>query len=382
MNKSKYNFAVILLVTLLFGLLLYYFNDNRSDLNTKCINEEKKYGCWRDSLLSTLSDRGLSDSYDLLANFYNTDPEFVSECHGFTHEMGEQAYNIYKYNKKIDLTPKTSYCGYGFYHGFMEALLQTNGNIKEAEDFCSYADKQLLQFNKKTNVACYHGIGHGAVDGSGETVWENSQEFISSALKICKAVSSSSEQIYQCGTGVFNSLAIALNSDSFNLNFSGNPYLICKNQEKNFKRACYEQMNTRVASISTLDLAKGVKLVSEIPERAYAVYAMEQLAPATISGRVGKNSDFSYEIGVCKSLLNHLSKPCIEGLVGGILEFGKPDFEYVEAMGLCSKVGENEYKDHCMKYVISSLRILYSDEKITEICSNLEGRYSAYCSNS
>lgn len=381
MKKSKYNSVVIVLVVSLVVLLSYYFYDSRKEFSVKCINGEKKYECWRNSLLSTLNNRGLSASYDLLADFYNTDPEFVSECHGFTHEIGEQAYSIYKSKKKIDLTPKTSYCGYGFYHGFMEALLQTDGNIKDAEGFCDYADKQLLEFNKKTNIACYHGIGHGAVDGSGSVTWESPQEFIGEALKICKVIANSSDRIYQCGTGVFNSLAIVLNSSMFDLNFSGNPYDICLVQENDFKRACFEQMNTRITTLSNGDLSKGISYILKIPEKEYSIVAMEQLAPATIAQKVGKNSDFNSEISTCKSSVEYLRKPCIEGLAGGILEFGKPDSEYIEAMDLCESTGTVEYKDICYRYVLSSLKILYSQDKVSEVCKTVTKEYTKYCQN-
>ncbi len=381
MKTSKYSFLVVFFTLLLVAMLGYLLTNKYNNENQfYCENTSDKYNCWRDSLNNALKKGGLVASYDLLAHYYETDSGFVSECHGFTHELGQKSYELYRNDKKISLSPKVSYCGYGFYHGFVETLLHLDGDISEAEKFCEYADNELSSFSKKTNVACYHGIGHGAVDGSGKLNWDNPQDFISAGLKICITVSKTPDQVYQCGTGVFNSLAIALNSYAYNLNFSGNPYQICSSQEDQFKRACFEQMNTRISGLSNSDLSLGVKYVLEIKDKKYSAFAMDQLAPATIASRVGKNENFDKEIMVCKSLPENLAKPCIEGLAGGILEFGKPDYEYIEALKLCESGSMNESdKEICYKYIASSLGILYSSDRVDEICKNVDSKYRIYC---
>jgi hypothetical protein len=379
MSKLKTSLVAIFLSLVLITLTTQFSNGQKA---SNCSNQDskKQYDCWRGSLLNTLNSKGLSSAFDLLAYYYDNESNFSAECHGFTHELGQSSYLIYKKTGKIDLTPKTSYCGYGFYHGFMEVLLQQEGSILNAEKFCNYADKQLSLYNQKTNIACYHGIGHGAVDGSGKIKWNSPQEFISSALKICKTISNSEKHIYECGTGVFNSLAIVMNSGSFDLNFNGNPYDICSNQEKIFQRSCYEQMNSRVAAISGGDLAKGVKYILKIKDKENAVHAIDQLAPAIISVRVGHNNSYSNEVNICKSLPDYLRKPCIEGLSGGILEFGEPGQEYVEALNLCkSNTLENIDKKYCYNYVIASLKMLYTSEKSKSICRNIDPEYNANC---
>ncbi|MCE9549079.1 hypothetical protein K8Q98_01635 [Candidatus Nomurabacteria bacterium] len=91
--------------------------------NIKCPNTAEKYNCWRDELENILNRKGLSASFDVLAVLYETEPDFVSECHGYTHELGEKAYFLFSRYKNIEMTPKASYCGYGFYHGFIETML-------------------------------------------------------------------------------------------------------------------------------------------------------------------------------------------------------------------------------------------------------------------
>lgn len=371
---------VVIFLSLVLIVATKYLDSKNITYSCDSLKDKSQYDCWRISLLDTLNRKNLSSAFDLLAHYYDTENGFSAECHGFTHELGQASYSIYKKTGKIDLTPKTSYCGYGFYHGFMEFLLQQEGSISNAEKFCNYADTQLSLYNQKTNIACYHGIGHGAVDGSGKIKWNSPEEFISSALKICKTISDSDKHIYECGTGVFNSLAIVMNSGNFDLNFNGNPYDICAKQEVIFQRSCYEQMNSRVATLAQGDLSKGVKFILNIKDKQNAKYAIDQLAPAIISARVGHNNSYDYEVKVCKTLSDYLRKPCIEGLSGGILEFGEPGLEYKEAINLCqSNLLDKTDKKYCYDYVIASIKMLYPKEKSVSICSTIDPEYNTSC---
>ncbi len=379
MKKSLASFIVLLLGVLLLFFVIFIREKETSEVKINCGNVSD-VACWHSLLIQTLEKKGLNKAFNVLAELYNTEPGFVSECHSFTHDLGSEAYNIYKSTGQLDLTPKTSYCGYGFYHGFMETLLSRTGNIKEAEDFCAYADKQLENFNKKTGIACFHGIGHGAVDGDDLESWGNPQKIINPALNICKLLPQSQE-IYECGTGVFNSLAIALNSGSYGLNKSEkNPYSICLTQEDNFKKSCFEQMNTRAMYLANSKLSEAIKFIFAIKNSVYSTSALEQLVASAISHKVGKNENYSLEIKDCQSLSGDLRNSCFDGLIGGILEFGRPGEEYLEALDLCKNAGLHESdKKNCYNRLISTSKILYSVTEAKKICQMIDIRYQNSC---
>ena len=117
-----------------------------------CLDAAEKLTCWRNFLNKVLEEKGLGAAFDVLAKLYDTEPVFASECHSYTHELGEKAYAIFSKNGNLEMTPKASYCGYGFYHGFVETLLHSEGSIKQAQEFCSLADKQLSSYGKKTRA--------------------------------------------------------------------------------------------------------------------------------------------------------------------------------------------------------------------------------------
>ncbi|MCE9549078.1 hypothetical protein K8Q98_01630 [Candidatus Nomurabacteria bacterium] len=190
------------------------------------------------------------------------------------------------------------------------------------------------------------------------------------------------EQIHQCGTGVFNALAIALNSNLYNLNSTEDPYKICLNQEADFIKSCYEQMNTRAASLSKGDFALATKFIIKIQNKEHSLAAMEQLVPAIIVDKVGQGNDFSPELKVCMSLPDYLKKACINGIVGGILEFGKPDYEYLEALDFCNYTDLSELdKKQCFKFVASSSYVIYSSDKAKHICDMIDKKYEPICKN-
>lgn len=380
---SRNNFIIIGLLIIFLILLGYLFSiqyrNNSTDI--KCPDGSEKYECWRQILDETLEQKGLVASFDILEELYETEPEFASECHSYTHELGERSYKLFSIHKDIEMTEKASYCGYGFYHGFVETLLHSGAPIKEAQDFCLYADKQLSAYGSKTSIACYHGIGHGAVDGSDPRNWGDPQKLIEPGLSICSTVSVLPEQIYQCGTGVFNALTIALNGKLFNLKqVEADPYEICLNQTEDFIRSCYEQMNSRVSNLSNGNFDEAVKFVMNIPDKKYSIIAMEQLAPAMIASKVGQNYDFSNEVKTCNTMPEYLQQPCINGLAGGILEFGKPNYEYVEAIDFCELPVLNEEQNKaCIHFVVANSRVIYSSEKAEQICAMIDGKYELNC---
>ena len=342
-----------------------------------CQSSDNKYQCWEDLITATLKAGGLDSALEVLAGLYYSEPEFAGECHSYIHTLGEAAYRQFSQNGIFEVTFKSSYCGYGFYHGFMETLIQDGKSPAEASELCSDADKQLAGYTSKASIACYHGIGHGFVDGSDPRAWGNPAAVIKPGLDICKKISDNKEIIYLCATGVFNSLAIAYNGNQYGLKPNReNPYGICGDQESHeFKRACYQEMNTLVFSIGG-SFAEAANFLKKIPELIYAQFATEQLAgvAATLS------IDDEY-ISICQSL--ETKDFCLRGLVGGTLEYGKPGAEYYKALELCEKdAWERREKEVCYLYLISSVRHLYQSEKAKEVCRLIPEEYRNVCSSS
>ena len=363
------------------------FDEKGTAITYNCNEEDNssdwsKRQCKEDTILRVLTEQGVGTAFDVLEDFYTTDPDFAADCHGYTHLIGEEAYALYAEGKEIVLGASTSFCGYGFYHGFMETLVFTKGDIKEAREFCAYVDNQLSKQSAGASNACYHGIGHGTVDGSDPRAWGDAQSVIQPGLEMCELIGANEFQKYLCGSGVFNSLAIMYVGGQYKLSFDRqDPYATCRTQEEPyFQKSCYEEMNTLVLSVADFEFQEAVLLVESISDDYYAQRAMEGLASYAASFRSARPTENTDLVLTCRSLSDRLHMICITGFVGGLLEFGPPGYQYVPALEFCGLNIFTEEEQHaCYKTALGHTSHLFPEEKYQEVCTLVEQQYKKLC---
>ena len=201
----------------------------------KCEHVEAKEQCFADRIEEAYAARGLTSAFDLIAALFSRDEEFAANCHGNAHALGALAYSDFKRGIPLDFSAKASYCGYGFYHGFMEALLQDGGNAREGRELCEHLGTRFYAQSVDVSGACYHGIGHGSVDGSDPRVWGDPEAMIAESLALCEEVtaglSPSVEEkgpLYRCVTGAYNSLEILSHAPKYGLaTLEKDPFAFC-----------------------------------------------------------------------------------------------------------------------------------------------------------
>src|SRR3989344_7401121 len=209
--KKRFIFFFLVLMISLTVLIFKNQSPNSQEFKNPCqgLAESKKQQCFQEMMESTLTKSGLDQAFMLMDQLFKTDPTFAKDCHDFAHLLGEKAYQQFLTDQKFNLPDKTSYCAYGFYHGFMEKLLHSGGSLDQAKSFCKYAGEKLGQQNADAEGACYHGIGHGAVeDVTDPKLFGNSQAIIQPSLDLCEQVSETEDKLFRCTTGVFNALEI------------------------------------------------------------------------------------------------------------------------------------------------------------------------------
>lgn len=363
-----------------------HIKNNRSLVSaSECSNLAKdiQLKCWESAIEDTLKKQGLDASFALLDQFYKTEPQFASNCHSFTHMLGQSAYYLFSKQHSINLTPKASYCGYGFYHGFMETLLNTTGNLEEAHSFCEMVDSQLTTLSARSIGACYHGIGHGVTDGSELRTWGSIDAIISPGLTLCQKISSNEKDLYRCGTGVFNSLAIMLGANQYGLKLNRkDPYKLCsKFPQKSFKEACYHQMNTITLWLGNHQLKQAARYVETIKDDHYAVIAMRGLAAEAASTYIAK-SDFSENILDCQSSQPRLQIICIDSFAEGLVEHGNPSQRHIKAFELCqSSLLTTSQRDSCFQSILDYLKKVSTHEGYQIICQNIPKSQKNNCTD-
>lgn len=376
---------MLLPVIIFFEILcLYLINQKNetSDITSsvayeKClVNKDngQRLQCWEDLIDSVLNKEGLDQAFILVGDLFEKDRQFASNCHSFAHKTGEFAYDLYSGNKQFSLTAKTSYCGYGFYHGFMEKLLNTTDDLDQARSFCEFADAQLAKKTIDAKGACYHGIGHGAVDGEDPRSRGNAIDTVNPGLQLCEKVSVSRDQLFRCTSGAFNALEILMSQGQSGLGLNGkDPFWICRFQPEKYKRPCYTQMVVAAKNVAHQDFIKTAEFIDTIVEDDFAIETLEALAVEKVNS---PNRDYSEMIGFCRGLKQRFKLPCIKAYGEGFLKYGPPQTEYIEAIKFCSSelLSESEHKI-CFGRALSLLRNLYTVGKSEEICNTVEEKY-------
>ncbi len=390
---NKNFFLVLAAAILLAGLILVLAHAKTRSLaagkqqtsaGTDCSASNNQELCWQQQMKQTLQSQGLPAAFDILANLYDTAPAFASQCHAFTHELGQEAYEMFASHQDFELNSKTQYCGYGFYHGFMETLLQSTGDVSQAQNFCAYVGKKLAGQTSDGEGACYHGIGHGAVDGTDIKAWGNPQAMIDPSLKLCKFASCDNQQfLYRCVTGVYNALEILSSDPQYKLTMiQKNPFWLCPSQPEFYKEPCYTNMLPSLLRFTNNDLVKSEKMIEKIPEQtAIKTTVSYSLFHEFIRLNLERpNYNIENGVQICHGLADPYRLSCIEGLAGGHMKYGDPQQAYVKGLAFCKMpILKSDEEDSCYNTILTRLPIWYSPAKSAEICSSVDVKFQTYC---
>lgn len=353
--KMKVKLVIVLVVGV--AAISYLLSDNCA--NKSSISEKQQ--CWEKLIEDTLKDKGLDTAFNLVDSLYSSEPQFASDCHGFVHLLGEKAYELFSQKQDIKLSSKVTYCGFGFYHAFMEKLLRESGDVNQARAFCDLVGKSAGQ-NELSRLACFHGIGHGLLeDVPNPYLAGDDQAIIQTPLALCDAIGETFEEKRRCASGVFNVIAIYYANPKSGLQAKEeDPYFICRNLSKlYFQKPCYDQMNTYVLfHLSSGDLLQASKFAESIPEDVFGSAAMHGLAGAYGQSNVGKVS-YTQVVQICQNIQARLTSICLEGFLMGLVEGGQPGQEHVEGQKFCesSNLHQDE-RDVCLNLLTDYFKVI------------------------
>lgn len=384
MIKLKILFSVLIIIIAFEASLLLINKNNHlqiTPLVCSKLDATSKLKCFEDLMDQTLKNSGLDKTFELMDNLFNIDPDFAANCHGFAHLLGEKAYLLFSQDKDFILSTKTSYCGYGFYHGFMEKLFQSKGTIDQAQDFCKWAGQKLKDTTSDAEGACYHGIGHGAVeDVTDPKLFGSTQAIIKPSLELCEKVSADQNpppqygKLFRCVSGVFNALEIVSSANRYKLSINkDDPFWICKLQPDRYKEACYSQFVVIIMNITANNHIQSAQIIDSIEEDAYALPTLEALVVERVRLQ---DTNYQQTINYCRSLPKRFNITCIQAFGSGFLKYGPPQTEYIKALDFCSSgLLTDTEKTYCYNRVLSLLRQYYSAEKSQTICQSVQTKY-------
>ncbi|TSC66513.1 MAG: hypothetical protein CEO21_165 [Microgenomates group bacterium Gr01-1014_80] len=376
--KNKF-LKPILIILILGALIALVISFPKSINGCQGLNSKsEKLICWEKLFDSTLKSGGIDQAFEKVEELYQSDPVFVGNCHDFVHLIGEKAYKLFSDKAQFNLSSKTSYCGYGFYHAFMESLLNDGGDLVRARQFCDFVEEKLSKQNADAKGACFHGIGHGVADNHDQKFWDSELALVLEPLELCEKVAPDETLLNRCSSGVFNVLAIAYNGNKLKIN-SQDPLWFCRTlTNKTYKKTCFEEMNTTLFILSDKNFPVAAKFLEQVAEDEFAFSGVRSLAGVFGMSSV-QNGNFEKFVEDCRKIQPRLRLACIRGFASGLIEGGSPNLEYEKALKFCEVNMELEERQACFDEVLRLSSVYYTSEKHKKVCNLVLEKFRKYC---
>ncbi|MBP9757327.1 MAG: hypothetical protein KBD06_01890 [Candidatus Pacebacteria bacterium] len=318
--------------------------------------------CWAIDIIETLQTKGLPAAFDMFALLYEHNPSFRGlSCHDAGHILGAAAYKQYENDHKAIDRPETSYCGYGFYHGFMETMLREQGQFAEVRAYCE-ALKTDGQLNNPSG-ACFHGVGHAAFDSLPGDIWGNDVQMVSAAGRVCEQALVGIPERAQCLDGVFNALAVAASARTYGLTFdTTDPMELCRMQNNDYRIGCYKELGIGFIRERSMDRRETMTFIrsfkdTEAEAEALLGYMGDEAARAV------RTLDLSAFHSFCTTLPSATERlGCERGVLSGLRQAGEPGKEFEVMFDYCALHPVGTERTRCYSFAILQTKDISSDK--------------------
>lgn len=388
MKNIKYIIVFLVLFATVFGAFIMGFKYSCDKPGS--LDYSQRQLCWYKKIKIEMDRHGVESALKFLGALYRRYPSFAGSCHDVTHLIGGATYKDYKVGKKFTFSEETSWCGYGFYHGFIENMLTTKNGYKEARDFCeTIHDSPVGDIVAPIAMySCYHGIGHATFDNHEPGFVGVAREMVTPAISACEVATHDLEfeKTKQCVTGVFNALANAYGINNYGLIIDAkDPVGICRSQPEKYRKYCFSEvaMTWINSTMGHYDFKfeDGATYIQSIGDWEGEKSATNALASEY--GHLHQNSLTDADlIKNCRSIRENLFDSCMYGSLLAILNWGTPGAEYKRAISFCgTSTLSNADKDNCFSYVFNDLPTHYSRNKLNAICKTVPPEYKEKCNS-
>jgi plastocyanin len=334
--------------------------------------------CYAELMRKTVAKGGIEAAYDLLLDKY--EGGLPTDCHWVSHKIGEAAYDIFKTGEKFPISAATAYCGYGFYHGFLEKLLRENPDTDNVLSFCKEVENQL---GEQGRWNCYHGIGHGFTeDPPDPKFWGDANAMNKAGIKVCEYLFGKSFfDLNLCLTGVYTVLAGFAGESKYGLSIDPeDSFAFCRTQPYRYQKACYGEFAAKVDAIPGWTMSKFPELLATM-EDGNEIRLVTWVVPSVLVSPDIWGDDFTQYIYGCRdNLSGELKNLCLGGLMVGFFTAGEPGNQHVKALKFCAS--EEFLEDErivCYGELGQQIRREYSPEKAATACGAFPEEYRRYC---
>jgi plastocyanin len=338
----------------------------RTALDCGTVPDAEKFACWNEVVVALLQQKGVTPALQQIRQWYATEPRFASECHDYLHKAGEAAFATRFVPE--ELGPEASYCGYGFFHGYMERTLAETGSTQTAVEFCAAVVRSQP---RNIGDACYHGFGHGLFTQAAETMTDKTgPEIVGKALVGCVAMAGEQQETAaRCSSGVFMEYAVSSTEGLYGLSVDArNPFGLCKSQVVIFQSDCYRQLQILVSSITGDDIRAGLRFSEAIPDTGLARTMTETYMGGAPD--IKSASNVSRAAAICAQVQSRISQACVNGIALAYLLKGVPGNEGESAVAFCQSAAVPAPQQHvCVAFVVNYVQHSYAPERLKQFCT-------------
>lgn len=340
--------------------------------------------CFDELIRLTVKEKGVEAAYKVFTDMISQGKQLPRNCHWTAHRIGEVAFLMYEQGRKLNMSNETSYCGYGFYHGFLEGFLRKYPDTSNIMNFCGEVTEKL---GKMGYYNCVHGIGHGLTeDPPPPETFGKPDEMLKPGITICeKLFGKDFSNLNLCLTGVYTVIVKFASHNDYGLTWNkDDPFAFCKTQPYRYQKACYGEYAPKLDIELNWDFAKFAQVVNTITDdktkRLVTWVISSVFTSKDIQDDNQKDASDKYVEGCRQNFDDRLRKVCWGGILLGLYSNAEPEKQYLKAFSFCSSSKFNEEeKDLCFGEAVREARQFYFPTKFNEVCKVVPQQYQKYC---
>lgn len=277
--------------------------------------------CWQPAIEQVYGEKGLDAVFAYVRNWQKSDALFQRNCHDVMHIVGEIAYREFRKDGQAEAREEEKYCGYGFYHGFIETMFAKSRtrDLQEVKQYCDIMDagKGVLG----NGGPCYHGIGHAVLDSLPATQWGDAGHMLRVGVDACRKLLTDPWQYKLCVTGVSNGLANAMGRLDYKLKQpdrdSGK--LICSTISSDLWSSCYPEIVAAYLSNTKSDLNEALAVFDMIDNTDARYETVRGYLDSRVRVALGEKTPMSELLVFCKKFKGDSDRTaCVDGVATGL----------------------------------------------------------------
>lgn len=388
---------VFLGLVLLLGLGVYLFlNTNVTRVTDildgqECRNSHSdlndRLACWHNIIAKSMETDGIPSAINTFATLYRWFPEFADAgCHFQAHQVGDLAYYSYFVAEgmalsEIDFPDSTASCGNGFFHGFLEHLIQSKPTAEAIYSECEDLIAKQEGVNPRIRIACYHASGHGLARAELDRRYNEPitdvQAFVARPLAECARIAETKFiERQNCSQGVLNVVVNWMSLEKYGLSISREkPFGICDElfHGTTYYDQCLVEISRKIDGLSDQDPKKIVQLLNPLSISNELRTELLMTAIAGVIQQIVRGGDPIVVLKKCEALSKDDFLVCQNGIVRGLILNGSPRSEIESVAAFCRSemVARAGDELQCWQTAGNTLGQFYAEEKYKYLCRSL-----------